>query len=221
VTAGTAGTGAFAVGATAVRRDVLAGRVWSAAPHRVLRDCGGDLLLACWPGVVSLASVTWIDSMGSGDPAVRGQGIADLARGRWRLGRWVWRDTLVQSRFGVDEDFSVHRFCDAGGTPLRWYVNFERPARRTRIGVDMFDLMIDLVAAPDLSRWEWKDEDEYAQARRLGLIGDAEHRRVGRARERAVALVESGGGPFAADWPDWPEPVRWPLPVLPPDALTA
>jgi hypothetical protein len=39
-----------------------------------------------------------------------------------------------------------------------WYVNFQRPMRRTAIGFDTFDLLLDLVIAPDLSRWDWKDE---------------------------------------------------------------
>jgi hypothetical protein len=55
--------------------------------------------------------------------------------------------------------------------------------------------------------------------RRLGPIGEAEHRRVGRARERALALVEAGSGPFAdAAAARCPE-VSSPAPVLPPGAL--
>jgi hypothetical protein len=210
----------FPEGATVVRRDVLHGKVWSAAPHRVLADSGDELRLGYWPGIESLAPSTWIDWLGTGDEATRKRAIPDVARGRWRLDRWVWRDTSVLAWFGVDPDFSIPRFCDAGGgAPLRWYVNFERPYRRTAIGIDTFDLFVDLVIAPDLGRWWWKDEDEYAQARRLGLIDDVEHRRVERARERAVALVEAHGGPFGQDWPTWAAGTDWALPVLPATAL--
>jgi hypothetical protein len=80
----------------------------------------------------------------------------------------------------------VHR---ASGSPLEWYVNFERPFRRTRSEV------------------------------RIGLI-DALHARIDAAREQVVALVEAREGPFADDWSTWrPEP-DWPLPTLPPDALS-
>jgi hypothetical protein len=45
--------------------------------------------------------------------------------------------------------------------------------------------------------WRWKDEDEYAHHRRLGIITDAEHLAVQAARGEAVALVEARGGMLA------------------------
>jgi hypothetical protein len=205
----------FAPGDTATRRDVLNGKVWAASPHRVLHDTGAELLLAHWPGVTGLAPTTWTAWVRTGDDAVRKQGLPDLAAGRWTLEPWTWRDTGRLSWFGVDELFSVHRFFDVEGRPLNWYVNFERPAVRTPAGIDTCDLMLDLVATPDLESWAWKDEDEYAQIRRLGLVGDGEHAALQRARERAVALIDTRGGPFREDWPRWRADANWPIPVLP------
>jgi predicted RNA-binding protein associated with RNAse of E/G family len=91
--------------------------------------------------------------------------------------------------------------------------------RGTRIGIDTFDLLLDLVVRPDRSQWEWKDEDECALGRRLGLISEAEHGRVERARERAIAMVEAGSGPFAQEVAARPPDVRGLVPVLPPGAL--
>jgi hypothetical protein len=202
----------FADGASIVRRDMLDGKVWSAGPHRVLADDGVNLRLAFWPGVVSLAPTSWTDwLLGAGDDR-RKQALPDLASGRWELGRWTWRDTIVLTWVGVDPDFSLQRFA---GSKNEWKVNFERPHHRTGLGIDTFDLMLDLTADPDTLAWSWKDEDEYAQARALGLVGDAEHRRVERARERAVAFIESGRDMLAQDWDGWrPEP-DWPLPSMP------
>ncbi|MFE1383538.1 DUF402 domain-containing protein [Streptomyces sp. NPDC058740] len=60
---------------------------------------------------------------------------------------------------------------NAGGRQLRnWYVNFEHPTRRTEDGFDTFDLTVDLVVAPDLTHWEWKDEDEYAHVSRSAVV---------------------------------------------------
>ncbi|MGW7199750.1 hypothetical protein [Streptomyces chryseus] len=57
---------------------------------------------------------------------------------------------------------------------------------------------MDLVVDPDLSGWQWKDEDEYAHVRRLGIVADTEHQAVD-----------------AAAWTSW----RWnqasPAPQLP------
>jgi len=205
----------FDEGDTVTRRDVLDGQVFSAAPHRVLHDTGDELLLAHWPGIAARAPRTWTGWLRTGDESVRKQALPDLAARTWELDDWVWRDTGRLSWFGVDPWFSVHRFFDLAGTPLNWYINFERPVVRTRSGLDTFDVMIDLVAAPDLSWWRWKDEDEYAEIRRLGVVSDAEYGLIEQARERAAALVETRGGPFAEDWSSWRADPAWPIPVLP------
>lgn len=47
--------------------------------------------------------------------------------------------------------------------------------RRTAIGFDTFDLLLDLVISPDLSQWTWKDEDEYTHGRRLRVVSESDH----------------------------------------------
>jgi protein associated with RNAse G/E len=203
----------FAPGSTAVRRDVLHGRVWTAAPHRVLADSGSTIVLACWPGLRMLAPTTWIHWLRTGDDDVRKQAIPNLAAGRWDVDHWTWRDTTLVSEFPPDQHFSVHRFLTGGPAP--WYVNFELPYRRTPIGIDTFDLLLDLVVAPDLSGYTWKDEDEYAHGRRIGLIDDATHAEVEKARDQVLALVATATGPFAHDRSDFAADPAWPAPVLP------
>jgi hypothetical protein len=123
----------------------------------------------------------------------------------------------------------VNAFSDVFGhdRQMHWYVNFQRPASRTAIGFDTFDLPLDLVVAPDLSRWDWKDEAEYAHGRRLGVVSQADHQAVERARCEAVAMLESRGGPFAAGagWNTWSTWDAWrsesdsPAPSLSGDVL--
>lgn len=133
------------------------------------------------------------------------------------LGRWTWRDTSLLSWFGTGICFSVHRFLPAGKHAGGWYVSFERPRRRTRIGIDTCDLFAGLVVQSDLSGYAWKDEGEYAQARRLGLIDDAVHAAVDEARQHVLALIESRG-PIARDLSAWRPDPHWAAPVLPDDA---
>lgn len=212
----------FAAGASVVRRDVHHGRVWTAAAHRVPDDDGRQLTLASWPGVTTYSPTTWIEWLNTGDDATRKQGIPDLAAGRWSLGEWIWRDTAVLTWIGLDPDFSVQRFLpvtsDGGGTDL-WKINFERPVHREPCGVKTFDLLLDLVVDPASGAWRWKDEDEYEQARALGVISDSEHRRVEPARERAIAFVEGRRGPLAQDLSQWRVPDDWALPILPAHAI--
>ncbi|MFJ9841402.1 DUF402 domain-containing protein [Kitasatospora sp. NPDC101155] len=210
----------FVPGSTAVRRDVVGGRIWTAMPYTVLADDDVTLTLTARPGVESLAPTSWTSSRRGGGVAARKRGIDDLAAGRWELDHWTWRDTVVISRFTAGEPFSVHRFLSPEGRPLRWYVNFELPCRRTAIGIDTFDLFLDLVVTPDLSSHTWKDEDEYAEARRLGVVDEATHRQVDRARDRALAQLRDRTGPFAPDPDAWTLPPAGPLPVLPDTALS-
>jgi len=211
------GTGgpAFPEGSTVVRRDVLRGKVWTAAPFRVIRDTGTELVLACWPGVEILAPTTWIESQRAGNEDVRKQGIPNMAAGSWEMGRWTWRDTTLLVRFAADQYFSISQFFSAEGRSGGWYVDFVLPCHRTSFGIDTFDLLLDLVVEVDLSGYRWKDEDEYAQARRLGLIDDALHRRVDDARQLVTSLIHSRQGPFAEDWSSWRRDPSWPIPTLP------
>jgi hypothetical protein len=209
----------FEAGSTVVRRDTLDGRIWTAYPYRVLADSGDELVLACWPGIEVLAPTTWTEWLRTGDAGVRMRGIANLAARRWELAPWTWRDTSVRSRFGVGDYWSVHQFTGPAPGEAHWYVNFERPGRRTSIGFDSFDLLVDLIVDPESLTWQWKDEDEYQHGRRLGLISDATHAQVDEARQAVLALVQARQGPFASEWTDWRPDPGWPLPALPPDAL--
>lgn len=214
----------FRQGETAVRRDLFRHKVWSAHAFHVVKDGSGALVLGCRPGAEVLAATTWIEWLLTGDDDVRAQALPNLARGSWELGRWSWRSTAHLQWVPPGAWFSVNAFYDvAGGHQLaHWYVNFQRPMRRTAMGYDTFDLLLDLVVAPDLSRWDWKDEGEYAHGRRLGVVSEADHRAVQQAREEAVAMIEEHGGPFEAEanWRDWhPEP-SLPTPTLPDDVLT-
>ncbi|MGW5361733.1 DUF402 domain-containing protein [Actinopolymorpha pittospori] len=184
-----------------------------------MQDTGDLLALARWPGVEGLAPTTWIEWLHTGDDVARQRALPNLARGHWDLATWRWRDTTVLTLLLPDTYFSVDLFFGDRGELAMWYVNFEQPYRRTALGIDTFDLLLDLVVAPDL-RPRWKDEDEYHQGRRLGLITDTEHRQVQVAREQVMDLLRRAEGPFDRRWQDWRRESSWERPVLPPEVLT-
>jgi hypothetical protein len=206
----------FRSGERVVRRDVFRGAVWSATPQRVLRDDTNGLVVAHWPGVRCLAPSPWVRAQRGRARMPRTQALEALSTGRWELSPWTWRDWAVVTSYDLaGRYFSTRRFFDARGELDRWYVNFERPSRRSGIFLDTFDLLLDLVATPDLSSWWWKDEAEYAHARRLGVVSDAEHARVDQARGEALAMMEQAAGPFSNQAEPWAPSPTWPLPVLP------
>jgi len=103
----------------------------------------------------------------------------------------------------------------------RWYVNFERPHRRTPSASTPSTWFLDPIVEPSLSAYTWKDKHEYAHARRLGLIDDTLHAHVEAARQHVLALIGGREGPFAQDWSRWRRDPRWPAPHPPPGAMDA
>ncbi|WP_326578669.1 DUF402 domain-containing protein [Actinacidiphila glaucinigra] len=203
-------------GQTAVRRDVdRGGRVWSEHALRVLDDTSTGLVTACAPGAQTRWPVPYARSRAAGELSGRTDAMDALATGRWELTPGRWQDTELRMWKPPGAWFSVNAFYTAAGL-RNWYVNFERPGIRTADGFDTFDLVVDLLVAPDLTSWEWKDEDEYAHVRGLGVVTDAEHRAVDAAREQALAMVGERSGPFAdaAAWSAWRWEPDWPTPRL-------
>ncbi|MEY9842738.1 DUF402 domain-containing protein [Streptacidiphilus sp. EB103A] len=213
---------AFHPGQAVARRDVFGGRVWTAAPYRLLADSGEAMVLAHWVGLESLAPSPWLEWARNGDASARVRAVEALAAGEWELETRTWQETSLVTQTRAGDFFSVGRFYDAGHRLNRFYVNFQRPFQRTEIGIDTFDLLVDLVVSPDLAKLQWKDEDEdeYAHGRRLGVVTEREHQRVQAAREYVVGLIEDCSGPFADAPQTWRPDPGWTWPALPAGALT-
>ncbi|MFI9311321.1 DUF402 domain-containing protein [Streptomyces triculaminicus] len=213
----------FETGQTVVRREVhRSGRVWSEHALRVVADTSEALVAACLPGAETRWPALYVKARADGDRAVRTEAFEAMASGVWELAAAVWQETELLMWKPPTAWFSVNAFYTADGL-RNWYVNFERPTRRTTDGFDTFDLTVDLVVDPDLTSWQWKDEDEYAHVRRLGIITDTEHQAVDAARAQALAMLAERAGPFAdaAAWSTWRWNPAWSAPSLPRPATAA
>ena len=87
--------------------------------------------------------------------------------------------------------------------------------RRTPLGFDSMDHMLDIVIEPDLS-WRWKDEGQLAEAVSIGLVTQAWANEVRRKGERMIERLEARRPPFCDGWETWR-----PDPELPEDELGA
>ena len=70
-----------------------------------------------------------------------------------------------------------------------WYINLQDPIRRTEIGFDTMDHMLDVVISPDMDSWEWKDEDELAAAEKAGIGSKEKAQAIRQEAERAIELL--------------------------------
>jgi predicted RNA-binding protein associated with RNAse of E/G family len=169
---------------------------------------------ARWPGSATRDISFYVEALRTGSYALRVQAREARARGDWLLADSAWQRTGVVEQVASGRWFSVSRMFGSDGALLCWYVNFERPPTWRRDGWDTSDLALDLVVGPD-GAWRWKDEDEYEQDRRLGLISDVEHTAVQAAREEAVELIETRGGMFAESTEErWLPDPTWTMPSL-------
>ncbi|WP_392674592.1 DUF402 domain-containing protein [Streptomyces sp. LN785] len=209
----------FEAGETVVRRDVHRGRIWSEQALRVIEDTDTALVTACCPGAETLWPALYARARSDGDPSLRTEAFEALSAGEWELASGRWQNTVLVLWKPPAAWFSIDAFyaADTGQQLQYWYVNFEHPTRRTPTGFDTFDLAVDLIIDTDLTTLRWKDEDEYAQVRRLGIVSDAEHRAVELARAEVLAMLEDRSGPFADEdrWSAWRWDAAWPPPRLP------
>ncbi|MCM2576268.1 cytidylyl-2-hydroxypropylphosphonate hydrolase [Streptomyces meridianus] len=179
-------------------------------PVTVVQD--SPELLAVWmaPGTTCVKPV-----LADGTPVYREPLATRYTKPRGIIrARWFGTGVLKLARPG--DPWSVWLFWDRGWRFRNWYVNLEEPLRRWPHGVDSEDHFLDIEVYPDRS-WAWKDEDEFDQAQRVGLLGAEQAERVREAGRSALELVRSWGAPFADGWENWRPDPRWQVPELPAD----
>lgn len=127
-----------------------------------------------------------------------------------------WKDNEALVVYRPGDAHSVWLYWGAANHDFRsWYINLEEPWQRTAIGFDSRDNLLDIIVAPDLSSWEWKDEDELAWAVENGRHTSEEAASFRTEGERALERLLRRGRPFDRGWPDWRPDPGWLAPVLP------
>jgi hypothetical protein len=176
-------------------RSVYNGRVRFAFPHRSAGEEDGRVALYLGPG----SHGVW---MGRDDD---GRYLERWARGDDPHPHvWHTRNVLWLTR--PEDAHALAVLWDEGWRLQGWYVNLQAPLRQTPLGFDTTDWALDVVVEPD-GTWRWKDEDDFAEAQRLGVL-TVEAAAVVRAEgERVIA-----SRPWPTGWEDWrPDPDWEPL----------
>jgi hypothetical protein len=194
-------------GTTVLWRSARDGVVDVATPCRVVRDEADLVALYLCPGTLSRRRTGQ-----RGGPGGR-QMLPDGWAGEYETSAWHTHRALVLHRPGSAHSVGLF-WRDADGALAYWYVNLENPWRRSSVGFDTWDHVLDVVAAPDLSRWEWKDEDEFAWWREVGMITPAEADAIRAEGHRAIVAIERRLSPYCDGWERWtPDPLWTPLDV--------
>jgi hypothetical protein len=97
----------------------------------------------------------------------------------------------------VGRSYSVIRNWLAGDQRFDgWYVNLEQPWRRTTVGFDSRDDVLDITLADDLTEWHLKDADELEFAVQTGQLTDSEQQGIRAVAESAVDDIIHRRWPF-------------------------
>jgi hypothetical protein len=126
-----------------------------------------------------------------------------------------WHRTDVLMLVVPGEAFSVYFMWETGTKNLDCiYINLQEPTRRTSIGFDSMDNVLDVVIHPDMNEWKWKDEDEFEEAQRVGFYSREQARQIRADGEKAIEMVMSRRRSIYEKWKLWEPDPQWALPLL-------
>lgn len=127
-----------------------------------------------------------------------------------------WTDHDILSLHLPGAAHSIDLMWITGTRQLRcWYVHLQEALRRTCIGVDTMDQMLDIVISPERTSWYWKDEDEFTQAEALGVYSPEKAAAIRAEGEKVIAMLETNSRPFCDGWENWMPPEDWSIPTFP------
>jgi hypothetical protein len=186
-----------------VLRGIWKGELWFAIPVFVVRDTN-DLVAFYWP---------------AGTPVKRWwrrPSVQDLLTPDVHLVDSQWIDTDVLSLIKPGTAHSIDIMWEADQRLQRcWYVHLQEPLRCTSIGFDTMDQILDIVISPDLSRWCWKDEDELADAEKIGVYSPREAQAIRVEAQLVIDTLNNRVSPFCDGWEEWVPPKGWRIPEFP------
>jgi hypothetical protein len=190
-------------GDTGVIRGILKGKLWWACPAFIVHDMP-ELIALYWPVGTPTRS------------PIRRPTVEDELYNRIQLVERNWTDNDVLSMNMPGSAHSIELMWEAGSRRVRcWYVHLQEPLRRSKIGFDTMDQMLDIVISPDRSSWHWKDEDEFSQAETMGVYTHVQVQSIRSEGERVIGQLKGNASPFCDGWEDWTPPEAWGIPVFP------
>jgi predicted RNA-binding protein associated with RNAse of E/G family len=196
----------YKAGAHIVLREMWDGKIWGAYPVIVVQDTP-DLLIVYRPtGSIARRRVS-----------LRGDRVTAFERKhkQWLLSDAARDDIWMLKLTIPDESYSVIAFWNSADNSFRcWYINLEDVARRSSVGIDYTDLILDVIIQPNLKDWYWEDEDELYEAIEAGLISNEKAEHLYSKGAQVRDMIMSGKSVFNV-WQQWRPDPTWLTPVLP------
>ena len=183
-----------------VMREVWRKKVYSIIPVRVAQDSPGWSALYLPPQTVGL----W--------PHTREGITIRMPVDEWVLngGPWEGGDVLYLVQPGLG--YTATGFWDDDHIFDHWKIDLVEPVRRTLLGFDYMDQLLDIIVSADRSTWQWKDEDEVRQAQARRIFTAEQVSDLYQRGERAIQAMLANEAPFDGGWEDWKPDPTWRVP---------
>jgi predicted RNA-binding protein associated with RNAse of E/G family len=193
----------WATGDTIVMRGILKGKLWWASPAYVVQD-SSEIIALYWPVGTPTKS------------PIRRPTVRDELENRVELEDRNWTDNNILSLNIPGAAYSIELMWEARTGSLRcWYVHLQEALRRSSMGFDTMDQMLDIVIRLDRTEWHWKDEDEFAEAEAIGVYSPEKAKAIRAEGERVIRRLRTNAAPFCDGWEEWRPPGGWTIPKFP------
>jgi hypothetical protein len=179
----------------------------------VVHDHDDEVALAILPGAECCAPEGYIN--GKHGPAGRWDRWNAYLKGNWSLQRFIWHTNRLLILLQPEQYYASCYFWQAEKNQfLCYYINFQLPFRRTRIGFDSFDLELDLIVEPTYD-WRWKDLDDYQRGIECGILRQEWIQGIEDAKQEVFARLEKRQYPYDGSWLNWLPDPNWSPSKLP------
>ena len=179
----------------------------------IVQDRPDEVALVIMPGAECAAPEGYIN--GKHGESGHWDRWGEYEKGNWTMQPYLWRTNRLLMLVRPDEYYSSYYFWQADTSQfLCYYINFQLPLRRTRLGFDSFDLDLDIIIEPNFE-WRWKDVEEYQKGIQLGILRPEWIREIDSSKADVFEKLEKRRYPFDGSWLDWKPDPAWIPPTLP------
>lgn len=179
---------------------------------RVIKDTPEETALLVLPGAECMVPDGYIHHAHDASKWDRWQ---ETLANSVQLEKFTWRTNRFLILLEPEKFYSTIYIWEAASDQfVCYYINFQLPFQRTRLGFDTLDLDLDIVIEAS-HEWQWKDMDEYQHGIRMGGIQSDWVKNVEHAQSEVFARIEKRAYPLDASWLNWRPDPNWSAPRLP------
>ena len=181
----------------------------------VVHDRSEEVALVVLPGAECAAPEGYIN--GKHGSSGRWDRWNAYRKGNWNMQRYAWRTNRLLILLQPEKYYASYYFWkDDIDQFLCYYVNFQLPFRRSNIGLDSFDLELDIIIEPTYE-WRWKDVDDYQKGIEQGIFLKEWIQEIETAKQEVFDQLATRAYPYDGAWLNWMPNPDWSPPNLPPD----